>query len=127
MYPSTPFGFVEEPVIVRIGEINVTSMTVVTPAGAFPLRGSEWHAADQWVTSQKTPTWAIVLAIVGFFCLTFLSLLFLLAKETVYTGSVLVTVRNGGAMYVARVPVMNPQQTQHIYNKVNYARSLALV
>jgi hypothetical protein len=31
---------------------------------------------------RKTPTWAIVLAVVGFFFVLFFSLLFLLAKET---------------------------------------------
>lgn len=119
--------FAEEPVIVRIGDIQVTSMTIVTPAGVFPLRGSEWHVADQWIPQQRIPTWAITLAIVGFFCLTFFSLFFLLAKETTYVGSVMITVRNGAAMYVTRVPVYNPQQTQAVYQQVNYARSLALV
>jgi hypothetical protein len=125
MHPTMPFF--EEPVIVRIGEINVTSMTVVTPAGAFPLRGSEWHVADQWTPQQRIPGWAIALAVLLFFCIAFFSLLFLLAKETTYAGTVTVTVRNGPAMYVTRMPVYSPQQTQAIYQQVNYARSLALV
>jgi len=122
-----PMPFAEEPVIVRIGEIHVTSMTVVTPAGAFPLRGSEWHVVDHWIPRQRIPSWAIALAVILFFCMAFFSLLFLLAKETTYAGSVVVTVRNGNAMYVARLPVYDPQQTQAIYAQVNYARSLALV
>jgi hypothetical protein len=118
-YPAT------EPVIAQIGEIQVTATTVRTPAGEFPLKGSQWTVTDQWTAEQKIPTWAIVLAIVGFFCLTIFSLLFLLAKETVYHGVVLVQVNNGPYHYVSRVPVTNQMYVQHIYQQVNYVRSLA--
>src|SRR5215813_3357297 len=84
-----------DPIIVQIGEIQVSSTTVHTPAGQFPLKGSQWTVTDQWMAEQKIPTWAIVCAIVGFFCLTFFSLLFLLVKETVYSGIVLVQVHSG--------------------------------
>jgi hypothetical protein len=114
-----------EPVIAQIGEIQVTSTTVRTPSGQFPLKGSQWTVTDQWVAEQKIPTWAIVLAIVGFFCLTVFSLLFLLAKETVYRGVVQVQVVNGPYHYVSRVPVNNQQYVQHVYGQVNYVRSLA--
>jgi hypothetical protein len=114
-----------EPVIAQIGEIQVTSTTVRTPAGQFPLRGSRWTVTDQWTAVQKIPTWAIVLTIVGFFCLTVFSLLFLLAKETVYQGVVQVQVANGPYHYVSRVPVNNQQYVQHVYGQVNYVRSLA--
>jgi hypothetical protein len=68
---------------------------VVTPAGDIPLRGSTWQVTDQWLTEQRTPTWAIVLAVLGFCLVTFFSLLFLLVKETTYRGTVQVTVTNG--------------------------------
>src|SRR5690242_13267839 len=106
-YPVTMPYPAQEQVIAQIGEIQVTSTTVRTPAGAFPLRGSQWTVTDQWVATQKIPTWAITLAIVGFFCLTVFSLFFLLAKETVYQGVVLVQVHNGPYQYVSRVPVYN--------------------
>jgi hypothetical protein len=124
-YPVTVPYATDEPVIAQIGEIRVTSTTVRTPAGEFPLKGSVWTVTDQWTAEQKIPSWAIVLAIVGFFCLTIFSLLFLLAKETVYHGVVLIQVRNGPFHYVSRVPVNNQMYVQHVYQQVNYVRSLA--
>ncbi len=118
---------VNEQVIAQIGEIQVTSTTIRTPAGSFPLRGSRWDVSDHWVTEQKTPSWAIVLAVVGFFCLTLLSLLFLLAKETVYRGVVQVRVSNGPFVYVSRIPVTNQVVVQQVYQQVNYVRSLSLM
>lgn len=113
-----------EQVLVQIGEIAVTATTVYTPAGPIPLRGSQWTVNDQWLSEQKTPTWAIVLAIVGIFVICLFSLLLLLVKETVFHGTVNVTVSNGGQQYVARIPVYDQQQVHHIYNQVNYVRSL---
>jgi hypothetical protein len=115
----------EEPVIAQIGEIQVTSTAVRTPAGQFPLKGSEWTVTDQWLAEQKIPGWAIVLAILLFFCVGPFSLLFLLAKETEYTGVVLVQVRSHPYHYVSRVPVNNQAYVQHVYQQVNYVRSLA--
>jgi hypothetical protein len=121
---TTPYP-VPEQVIAQIGEIQVTSTTVRTPAGQFPLGGSHWTVTDQWIATQKIPTWAIVLAIVLIPCTGALSLLFLLAKENVYSGVVLVQVQNGAFHYVSRVPVNNQAYVQHVYAQVNYVRSLA--
>jgi hypothetical protein len=118
-YPTT------EPVVAQFGEIEVTSTTVRTPAGQFPLRGCRWDVSDQWTAEQKIPTWAIVLAVVGFFCLTLFSLLFLLAKETVYRGVVQVRVSNGPYSYVTRIAVTNQALVQQVYQQVNYVRSLS--
>ncbi|MGX7675892.1 hypothetical protein [Plantactinospora sp. DSM 117369] len=116
-----------EPVVAQIGEIAVTSSTVRTPSGDLPLAGSQWHVADYWQSEQKTPTWAIVVAVVGFCVLTVFSLLFLLIKETVHRGTVQVTVTNGLRQYVARIPVTDQFQVQQIHQQVNYARSLAAI
>lgn len=124
MDPTQPFPD-HEPVITRIGDVEVTSSMVRTPAGQFPLRGSQWTITDQWVAEQKIPQWAIVAAIVGFCLLTVFSLLFLLAKEYVYKGVVIVTITNGTHQYASRVPVASQQQVQQIYSQVNYARSLS--
>ncbi|HEX6967749.1 MAG TPA: hypothetical protein VF174_02825 [Micromonosporaceae bacterium] len=115
----------QQPVIAQIGEITVTAHTVHTPVGDLPLAGSTWQVADYWQTEQKTPTWAVVLAIVGFCCLTVFSLLFLLVKETVHHGTVQVTVTNGPRQYVARIRVTDQAQVHHINQQVNYVRSLA--
>lgn len=113
------------PAIVEIGEIRVTSSTVYTPTGEFPLSGSEWTVTDQWITEQRIPPWAVALAIVGFCVVTFFSLLFLLVRESVTRGVVVVGVRAGQHWYQARIPVADQAQAQAIYHQVNYARSLA--
>lgn len=125
-------------VLAQIGEIIVTPTLVYTPAGAIPLRGSAWQVQDHWLAQQKTPAWAIVLAVTGaalgvllILCTFFVSLLlllcllFLLAKETRFHGTVDVAVSNGNLHYVARLPARDHAHVQHIYNQVNYARSLA--
>jgi hypothetical protein len=113
------------PVVVQIGELAVTSSVVHTPTGDIPLRGSSWLVSEQWMTEQKTPRWAIVLAVVGFCVVTFFSLFFLLAKETVRRGTAQVTVTNGPLQYVARIPIRTDVDLHHVHQQVNYARSLA--
>ncbi|GAA4706604.1 hypothetical protein [Phytohabitans rumicis] len=112
-------------VVALIGEIAVTPTTVRTPAGEIPLAQSSWQVSDYWQTEQKTPTWAIVAAILGFCVLTVFSLFFLLVKQTVYRGTVQVTVTNGPRQYVARIPVTAEAQVLQIHQQVNYVRSLA--
>lgn len=135
-YPAGPAGYpvhqgelipanAAMPVLVQIGDIQVTAATVRTPMGEVPLRGSNWMAQDQWVTSQRTPGWAIACAILGFFCLTVFSLLFLLAKQTVCSGMVNIIVTSGGFQYQTRVPVNSQVQVHHIHQQVNYVRALA--
>ena len=56
------------------------------------MRGSQWICVDQTQRIRKTPTWAVVLAVIGFFFL-FLGLLFLLVKEEHTAGTVTITVQ----------------------------------
>lgn len=126
--PSDPWGAFPDPggpVIVQIGELGITSSMVHTPAGPIPLRGSNWSVHDYWHTETKIPTWAIVLAVLGFCVLTVFSLLFLLAKETITRGTVQVTVTNGTQQYVCRLPVTLPAEVNAVHQQVNYVRSLA--
>ncbi|MFC7757701.1 hypothetical protein ACFQY4_06320 [Catellatospora bangladeshensis] len=81
--------------------------------------------SDQWHSRQRIPTWAVVCAVLLFFLLCFLSLFFLLAKETRYTGTVQVMITNGNRQYVARIPVTDQRVVAHIHAQVNYVRSLA--
>ncbi|WP_233578489.1 hypothetical protein [Micromonospora sp. BL4] len=123
-----PAGFATagpEVVAVQIAEITVSPPIIRTPTGVLPLAGASWHVADYWQRDEKVATWALVCAIVGFFCLAFFSLLFLLVKETRRYGTVQVTVTNGAQQYVARIPVTDQAQVQHLNNQVNYARSLS--
>ncbi|SCG61885.1 hypothetical protein [Micromonospora zamorensis] len=133
-YPPTPMavppalaGYASGPevVAVQIAEIAVSPPVIRTPAGVLPLAGATWHVADYWQREEKVATWALICAIVGFFCLFVLSLLFLLVKETRHHGTVQVTVTNGAQQYVARIPVADQAQVQHLNNQVNYARSLS--
>lgn len=113
------------PVIARIAEIEVTSATVRTPAGELPMRGSEWTVSDHWVTEQRTPTWAVVLAVL---CVCFtlaLSLFLLRVRRTVSRGVVQVTVRNGPYWYTARIEVTDHAQVRAIAQQVSYVRSVA--
>ncbi len=98
---------------------------VRTPVSQFPLRGSQWTATDQWTAETRTPTWAVVAAIVTFCLLFVFSLLFLLAKEHVYRGDVMVSVDNGPHHYETRVPVSSRPLVERVYEQVNYVRSLA--
>jgi hypothetical protein len=116
-----------DPVLVMIGDIRVTQSAVLTPVGWCPTRGATWNVVERVYPRSKIPTWAIVLAIVGFFCLTIFSLLFLLAKETVYEGFVEVYVQQNQFQYVTRVPVNQPAAVQALHGQVNYARSLAVM
>jgi hypothetical protein len=122
---GAPYQADSGPVVAQIGEIAVSSTVARTPAGDIPLAGSQWRVDDYWQTEQKTPTWAVVMAIVGFCVLTVFSLLFLLVKETVHRGTVQVTVTNGAQQYVARIPVTSQQQVQHLHQQANYVRALA--
>jgi hypothetical protein len=110
---------------VQLGEVKVSSTTIHTPAGDIPLRGSQWAVTDQWRAESKIPVWAAVCAVVFFFVLCFLSLLFLLARQTTYTGTVQITITNRNQQYVVRIPVTDQRIVQHVNTQVNYVRSLA--
>lgn len=114
-----------EQVLTQIGEITITQTTVHTPNGPIPLRGAQWLGQDHWHHEQKMATWGIVLAVVLFFCIGPFSLLFLLAKESRYSGTVDVTVSSGSRQYTARIPIQSHQHAHHVHQQVTYARSLS--
>ncbi|MGX9295812.1 hypothetical protein [Tsukamurella paurometabola] len=79
------------------------------------------------MTTRAIPTWAIVLAIVGAFVVCLFSLFFLLAKEDRTQGFVQVSVIGPeGRSYTTSVPVYSPFAVKDIYDRVNYARNLAI-
>lgn len=114
-----------EAYLVTIGDIGITSHWVRTPNGVAPLRGSAWIATDMSVTQRGTPTWAIVVAVVGatFTCL--LSLFLLLVKEFTTTGYVQVAVRSGDLNHMTQVPVWSTQQVAQVRALVGQAQALA--
>ncbi|WP_438486787.1 hypothetical protein [Streptomyces sp. S186] len=108
-----------------LGDIAVSGDTIMTPAGAMPLRGAVWTATDLSRTEERMPAHAVVLAIIFFFfCL--LGLLFLLMKERTTTGFVQVTVNSGGRHHSTMIPVQSREQVMFVLNQVNFARSLSV-
>ncbi|MBF6426633.1 hypothetical protein IU440_18270 [Nocardia cyriacigeorgica] len=116
---GVPGGFV-----MSIGDIGISEDSVTTPAGTMPLRGAVWTITDMSQTSEKIPTYAVVLAIL-FFPLCFLGLLFLLVKERTTVGYVQVTVTSEGRYHSTMIPVQNQQTFPMLLHQVNYARSLS--
>jgi hypothetical protein len=110
--------------LMTIGDIAITEAGIMTPAGLLPLRGAVWTVSDMSRSESKTPTYAIVLAVIfAFACL--LGLFFLLIKENVTTGFAQVTVNSGGKYHATMIPVRGPQDIYAITQQVNYARTLS--
>jgi len=121
---TVPPGGPTEPYLVSIGNIHATAHRVVTPAGTWPIADINVASVDQTSTTSRTPTWAVVLAIVlvWFFLL---SLLFLLARETRVQGYVAVTITTGrGHSYVEQVPVADDRSRLEVFNRVAYLQNL---
>lgn len=113
-----------EQFVLSIGDIGVSPTWVVTPNGTAPLRDSQWTVQDRTFTQQTTPTWAIVMAVLGIvFCL--LGLLFLLVKESQTAGYIEVTVRSGNVFHVVQLPAHSPQGVAHARHLVYQAQSMA--
>lgn len=109
-----------EPYVASVADIGVTRHWVVTPRGAAPLAGSEWWIADRGAWSQQIPVWAIILAIVFFP----LGLLFLLCKESKWSGWLEVTVRSGALVHTAVLAVPS-YEAQNAHAAVDRIRALA--
>ncbi|CAG7649105.1 hypothetical protein [Actinacidiphila bryophytorum] len=110
--------------LLTIGDIAVTETGIMTPAGLLPLRGAVWTVSDMSRSESKTPTYAIVLAVI-FALACLVGLFFLLIKENVTTGFAQVTVNSGGKYHAVMIPVRGPQDIYAITQQVNYARSLS--
>jgi hypothetical protein len=109
--------------VLTIGDIGVTPEYVVTPNGTGPLAGSQWIVTDRSTVTTRIPAWAIVLAIIfAFACL--LGLFFLLAKETVITGYVEVSVHSGNVVHVTQLPVSTAEDVNRYRALVHQAQSL---
>lgn len=125
-HPPTPSyggGPLPEQPLVAIGDITVSSSWVVTPAGNRFVKDVTWTVTDMSRTYRAIPTWAIVMAVIGFFFFL-LGLFFLLVKEERTEGWVQVTVQAPGFVHVASIPVRRVAEVADIHNRVNYARSL---
>ena len=111
-------------ILVTIGDISCTQTELLIPTGRVPLRGTTWTFSNQSTVTQKIPTWAVVVAVVGLLVICVLSLLFLLVKERTVQGSVQVTVHGPGVYYATNIAVTSEAQVADLEARVNYARSL---
>jgi hypothetical protein len=109
------------PVLLTIGDMSITQFDVITPYGSHPLNGTTWYVTDNSTYEEAVPQWAIIAAIVGFFLVCVLSLLFLLVKETKASGSVQVTVQGPGWSHVAQLA---PGTGAHVNEQAAYVRNL---
>jgi hypothetical protein len=109
-----PAGGVLDRIPDRIGDIGVTRTALRTPAGDVPLGAATVRVVDEVLV--RTPTWAVIAAILGFFVVPVVSLLFLLARESVPAGTARVTVEGAGVRH--ETTVVDPAE-------VALARSLA--
>jgi hypothetical protein len=124
--PGPPPRFaVGEPVVARFGRITVTDTVVRTSTRVFALRGSVWRTFDYWQRRRVTPDWAVVLAVLGFFVVPFVSLLFLLVKEERVSGVLQVAVWDGVRQHAVDLPVRSPVELRNWRRQVDYVRSLA--
>ncbi len=127
--PAAPVGPVRGPAgapyLAVFGPIRVTQTTVMTPAGTFPLSGSTWLAEARGYVDRVTPLWAILVAVLGFVVVPFVSLLFLLVKEDRWRGYVQVGVAYGDLRYAIRLPAESAVVAESIRRQVGYVRSVA--
>jgi hypothetical protein len=88
-----------------VGNISTNEQWIVTSAGTWPIVDVNITSVDQTSTTTHTPAWAIVIIVL------FLSLLFLLARETRLAGyfTVHVSAANGQS-YTEQVAVHNALQ-----------------
>jgi hypothetical protein len=125
-YPAAQPGYAAPapggaPVLLTMGDMSITQFDVITPYGSHPLNGTTWYVTDNSTVEEVVPQWAIIAAIVGFFLVCVLSLLFLLVKETKATGSVQVTVQGPGWSHVAQLPAGTGA---HVNEQAAYVRNL---
>src|SRR3954465_4215453 len=108
------------PVLVQLGDIQVTQFHVLTPNGTHPINRTTWVVTDYTTYTEAIPPYAIVLAVVfAFACL--LGLLFLLIKERRPQGFVLVSVQGPGFSHATQLP---PGNGPYAHHQVGYIRNL---
>lgn len=112
--------------LVSFGDVSVSRQWLAVSGRTVPLRGTTFEVADRTHLSSRIPTWAVVVAIVGFFVIFVLSLLFLLVRENVVAGQIDITVRNdeAGVHHTTPFRIMSSGDAADLHARVNYARQL---
>lgn len=112
--------------LMSLGRIQITSTQVITPSGTIPIGQAQFCFIDRTVRTKKTPTWAIVLALAGFFILTVFSLLFLLVKEETPSGTAVIQVSGCGVHHQEHVQVTDQAQLQALFAQVQQAQQMVI-
>lgn len=98
--------------------------SLVTPVGTFDLRNVNVMAFDQSREERYIPGWAIVMAIIGFF-FAFLGLLFLLVRETRFSGLVVVQFSGErGMTHSEHIPITSQHERDDQFRRVSYLQTL---
>jgi len=116
-----------ELILIILGEITVTSESVITPNGNIPLGQAQWLFDDASTVQTKMPAYAIVLAVVLSLLICILSMLFLLIKETTVSGYVNVIVQGGGVFFKTQIPVSNKHTIGTIKARFDQAQRLSIM
>lgn len=107
--------------MIQIAEIGVDDTTVYTPAGNLARRSTRWWLGAATPVSESCPNWAQALAILLIPCTGFLSLLFLLVKETDSWSSTL-RVTDGQTTYTTTVYSRTTDEWVGIRDAVGWAQ-----
>lgn len=107
--------------MIQIGEIGVDDQTVYTPVGPLDRYKAHWFLGGAMPFSQSCPGWAVVMAVVLIPCTGFLSLLFLMAKET-DTWSSTLRVTDGRTAYETVVYSRSRSEYLRLQQVVAWAR-----
>jgi hypothetical protein len=99
---------------------------VQVPGGTVPIAGTTWRLNDAGAQSRVIPTYAIVLAIVLIPCTGFLSLLFLLIRETRFGGLAQVEMTTQMMTLSTIVPVRDAAALTWVRHAVQQAQSWSL-
>lgn len=101
----------------QIAEITVDDTYVYTPYGPLDRSRTRWILGAAMPVSQSCPNWAQALAVLLIPCTAFLSLLFLLFKETDSWSSTL-RVTDGRIIFDTVVYSRSPREYREIQHAV---------
>ncbi len=107
-----------------IGDILVSSDSVTTPEGTFPIAGCDFSAADHTVTVMKTTTAGQILCVLTIW-IFLLGLLFLLDKKPHTTGAVVVTVKSPYIYHGTTIPIRSQAGAVTVMQDVETANGVA--
>lgn len=106
---------------VRVGDITISGTLIHTPVGAFDRGRTRWVLGGAMPFQQSCPTWATVSAYLLIPCTGFLSLLFLLVKETDVWSSTL-RVADGIRIYETTIYSRSREDYERIRGIVEWAQ-----